>query len=226
MQVIRVEENIDRAKHESVYINQQPDFRIDIIYAETCGVPQDVSGTTRVVRVIAETRTKKVVHGICSYFDFAAVLRYALGCSERDGYAVYAPHRNSGRQMSGSLARTKLQHVRWIIRRLLLRESRSHSISQTVSALTARSRSSSSDSTRRREALRQGFGSRTKAQSRSAAAPVAIFLNDQPIVESPWKLAHRKAARPRRHSCLPRLCSFTYEARHPGCWSPKVRRKS
>ena len=65
---------------------------------------------------------------------------------------------------------------------------------QTVSALTARSRSSSPDSTCRREALRRGFGRRTKAELRGTAATAAIFLNGQPIVESPWKLALRVAA--------------------------------
>ncbi|KYQ55240.1 hypothetical protein ALC60_05865, partial [Trachymyrmex zeteki] len=48
--------------------------------------------------------------------------------------------------------------------------------------------------TYRREALRQGFGRRTKAELRSTAATAAIFLNGQPIVESPWKLAHRVTA--------------------------------
>jgi len=47
----------------------------------------EIWGTARCQRdttcVVAETRTEKVVHGICGYF--AAVFHYALGCSERDG---------------------------------------------------------------------------------------------------------------------------------------------
>lgn len=39
---------------------------------------------------IAETRMEKVARGICGYFDFAAVLHYASGCSERDGCGLRA----------------------------------------------------------------------------------------------------------------------------------------
>lgn len=92
---------------------------------------------------------------------------------------------------------------------ILRAEKTLHSAGSSV--LTARSGSSSPDSACHREALRRGFGRRTKAQPGSAAAPAAIFLNGQPIVESSWKPHIAKPARlsADEHACRDYVLSHT-----------------
>jgi len=94
-----------------------------------------------------------------------------------------------------------------------------------ISVLMARSGSSSPDSTRRQEALRRRFGRRTKAPWHSCG--------DSNLPQWPTDCRKPVEARTSRSrtafsptSVLPGSCSLTHEARHTGCWSPKVHRKS
>lgn len=107
-------------------------------------------------------------------------------------------------------------------------EPRRHFTLQAVSVLTARSGSSSPDSACHREALRRGFGRRTKALSpvaqlrRQQSSSMASRLSK---ARGSSHIAKPRGSPFRRRACLPGLCSFTHGVRYTGCWSPKVRCK-